>query len=196
MAVTSKHGDVIGGWSVDSTELHVGFARLLYPFFAGVLLMRLGKRIHVGGAFTWCSLLLLAILAFPRVGGSQHLWLNGLFDSFCILFLFPVVVAMGAGGSVIGKVETKTCKFLGEISYPLYITHYPLIYIFTAWTAKQKYPVAAGFAWGAALLLLAVSVAYACLKLYDEPVRTWLGARFLVRGGKLNRPVRVSEAAQ
>ncbi len=196
MAVTSKHGDVIGGWSLDPTELHVGFARLLYPFFAGVLLMRLGKRIHVEGAFAWCSLLLLAILAFPRVGGSLHLWVNGLFDSFSILILFPMVVAMGAGGRVTGKVETKAWKYLAEISYPLYITHYPLIYINTTWTAKQKFPVAAGFGWGAALLLVAVSVAYACLKLYDEPVRTWLGARFLVRGGKLSRAVRVSEAAR
>lgn len=179
MAVTSKYGDVIGGWAVDPTQLHIGFARLLYPFFAGVLLMRLGKRIHVPHAFGACSLLLLAILAFPRVGGSAHLWANGIYDSFCIVFLFPVVVAMGAGGRVTGRFETRLCRFLGEISYPIYITHYPLIYIYTAWTARRHYPVAAGFGWGALLLLAAISVAYACLKLYDEPVRAWLGARFL-----------------
>src|SRR6201999_64854 len=28
-------GDVIGGWSLDQTQLHIGFARLLYPFFSG-----------------------------------------------------------------------------------------------------------------------------------------------------------------
>ncbi len=196
MAVASVHGDVIGGWSVDATQLHIGFARLLYPFFAGVLLMRLGKRIHVPHAFGVCSLLLLAILAFPRVGGSTHLWANGIYDSFCILFLFPLVVAMGAGGRVTGRVETKLCRFLGGISYPIYITHYPLIYIYTAWTARRHYPVAAGFGWGALLLVAAVAIAYGCLKLYDEPLRAWLGARYLTRSAKVSRPVRVSEAAR
>ena len=62
-------------------ELHVGFARLLYPFFAGILLMRLGKRIHIPAAFAWSSLLLAAVLCFPRVGGAHHLWANGLYDS-------------------------------------------------------------------------------------------------------------------
>ena len=47
LAMASPHGDVIGGWSIDRKQLHIGFARLLYPFFAGVLLMRTGKRIHV-----------------------------------------------------------------------------------------------------------------------------------------------------
>lgn len=195
MAMTSKTGDVIGGWAVDPTELHVGFARLLYPFFAGVLLMRLGKRIRIPRAFGACSLLLLAVLVMPRVGGSAHLWANGMYDAFSILFLFPIVVAMGAGGQVTGRIETKLCRFLGEISYPIYITHYPLIYIYTAWTARRHYPAAAGFGWGALLLVAAVAVAYACLKLYDEPVRAWLGARYLTRGAKLN-PVRMSQAAR
>ncbi len=190
MAVTSRHGDVIGGWAVDASELHVGFARLLYPFFAGVLLMRLGWRIHVRGAFAVCSLLLLAILAFPRVGGPHHLWANGIYDSFCILVLFPVVVAIGAGHRGMGKRTTRLCKFLGDISYPLYITHYPLIYIYTAWTVQNKIPPATGAAWGVALLLTAITIAYACLKLYDEPVRAWLGRRFLTRSaaGSAGRP--------
>ena len=181
LAVTSKHGDVIGGWSVDATQLHVGFARLLYPFFAGVLLMRLGWRIRVQGAFAMCSVLLVAILAFPRVGGPQHLWVNGLYDSFAILVLFPVIVAMGAGDRVTGDVSTRLCKFLGAISYPLYITHYPLIYIYTAWAVENKVSAGAGAVWGAVLLVTAIAVAYGCLKLYDEPVRGWLGRRFLLR---------------
>src|ERR1700712_5694113 len=67
LAVFGPHGDVIGGWAVDRTQLHIGFARMLYPFFAGILLMRLGKRIHVKSAFTVCSLLLVILFAIPRI---------------------------------------------------------------------------------------------------------------------------------
>jgi hypothetical protein len=33
--------------------------------------------------------------------------------------------------------------------------------------------------WGVLLWFAAVSIGYACLKLYDEPVRAWLTRRFL-----------------
>ena len=174
-------GDVIGGWSLDKTQLHIGFARLLYPFFAGMLLMRLGKRIHVPHAFLVCSLLLLAALATPRIGTPQTLWANGLYECFCILILFPVIVAMGAGAGHHGDRSTRLSKLLGEISYPLYITHYPLIYLYTAWVARDHVPAARGAIFGALLVLTAVLVAYASLKLYDEPVRAALARRFLRR---------------
>ena len=171
---------MIGGWAVDRPQLHIGFARLLYPFLAGMLLMRVGKRIHVKGAFGICSVLLVVLFALPRFGGP-HLWVNGLYEFFCIVVMFPVIVAMGAGDRVTGRLETKLCKFFGDISYPLYITHYPLVYWYTAWVTRDKVPAAMGAVFGILLLGVALTVAYACLKLYDEPVRAWLGRRFLRR---------------
>ena len=179
--VLGPRGDVIGGWAVNQKQLHIGFARLMYPFFAGVLLMRLGWRIHVKGAFPLCSLLLIAVFSIPRIGGPEHLWWNGVYESVCILVVFPVIVAMGAGDRVDGWFSTKLCRFFGEISYPLYITHYPLIYLYTAWVTRDKVPAARGAVWGVMLLVVAVTVAYVCLKVYDEPVREWLGRRFLGR---------------
>ncbi len=181
LLVWGPRGDVIGGWAVDKTQLHIGFARLLYPFLAGMLLMRVGKRIQMKGAFGLCSLMLVVLFALPRFGGTAHLWVNGLYEFFCIAVMFPVIVAMGAGGRVTGVMETKLCKFAGDISYPLYITHYPLIYWYTAWVSRDKVPAATGAWVGALLLLAALAIAYACLKLYDEPVRTWLGRRFLAK---------------
>ena len=172
-------GDVVGGWAVDRVQLHVGFARMLYPFFAGMLLMRVGKRIHIKGTFVVCSVLLIAILSFPRVGGPQDVWKNGLYESFCIIVLFPLIVAMGAGDQVTGRFSARVCKFFGEISYPLYITHYPLIYIYTAWVTKNKIPSAEGAVVGVLLFITSITIAYACLKLYDEPVRAWLTRRFV-----------------
>jgi len=180
LAVTAPHGDVIGGWSIDTVQLHVGFARLLYPFFAGVLLMRTGKRIHLRGGFAICSLLVIATLCMPRIGGP--LWMNGLYEAFCIIVVFPIIVAIGAGERISGGLQTRLSKLLGDISYPLYITHYPLIYVYTAWVVRDKVPVRQGALVGILLFLTSVTIAYACLKLYDEPVRAWLSRRFLAKG--------------
>lgn len=174
-------GDVIGGWAVDAKQLHIGFARMLYPFFGGLLLMRLGKRIHIRHAFPVCSLLLIVSFCLPRFGGPAHLWVNGLYESFCILLLFPLIVAIGAGDRVTSPATTRACKFLGDLSYPLYITHYPLIYVYTAYVITRKTPALQGALWGALLLLTAITIAYASLKLYDEPIRRWLQRRFLPR---------------
>jgi peptidoglycan/LPS O-acetylase OafA/YrhL len=179
LAVTSPQGDVIGGWSIDTVQLHIGFARLLYPFFAGVLLMRTGKRIHLRGGFAICSLLVIAALCMPRIGGP--LWMNGLYEAFCIIVVFPIIVATGAGERISGGLQTKVSKLLGEISYPLYITHYPLIYVYTAWVVRDKVPVRQGTLVGILLFITSVTIAYACLKLYDEPVRGWLSRRFLAK---------------
>ncbi len=179
--LTGTQGDVIGGWAIDNIQLRIGFTRMLYPFFAGVLLSRIGKLIHLKGAFWICSAMIIFIFSVPRIGGSEHLWMNGLYESFCIILLFPLIVSIGAGGTINGKYSIKACKFLGDISYPIYITHYPLIYTYVAWVTNNKVPIEKGIFMGLLLFFTSIVVAYACLKLYDEPVRKWLQQRFLLK---------------
>lgn len=179
--LTGPQGDLIGGWSVDGTQMGIGFTRLLYPFFAGVLLCRIGKLIHVNGAFWVCTLLIALALGLPRFGGPEHLWMNGLYEAFVVIIIFPLIVAIGAGGNIKNKKSVRVCKFLGDISYPIYITHYPLIYIYTAWVVDNKIPMEKALPFGALLLITAITLAYACLKLYDEPVRNWLKNKFLLK---------------
>jgi peptidoglycan/LPS O-acetylase OafA/YrhL len=187
VAVWGERGDVIGGWALNGAQLHVGFARLLFPFFAGVLLCRMGKLIRIKWAFGVCSLMLLIVFWIPRLGNGEHLWMNGLYESFCIIIVFPLIVAIGAGGHITNARAMRFCKWLGNISYPLYITHYPLIYCFWAWVYNKKIPAAAGMpgvpsgvGWLGTFILfvVAVSIAQVCLKFYDEPVRAWLKARW------------------
>jgi len=194
LAVWGPRGDVVGGWTVDGEQLHIGFARMRYPFLAGMLLMRTGKRIRSNHAFVVCSVVLIAILSFPRLGGPERLWMNGLYESFCIVVLFPVLVAMGAGPGVIGKVSSRLCQVLGDISYPLYITHYPLIYVYTAWVTRDKIPASYGAPVGVLLLFTSIAIAYACLKFYDEPVREWLTRRFLAKP-RIDQKLPVQQAA-
>jgi peptidoglycan/LPS O-acetylase OafA/YrhL len=149
----------------------------MYPFFAGLLLFRLGKLIQVKNAFLWCSLLIVVLLSVPRIGGENQFWMNGLYESLTIIFFFPLVVFLGASGEVNGKWAKRVCTFFGDISYPIYITHYPIIYIYTAWAVDNKLPFSEAFPVSIATILACVALGYACLKWYDEPIRKWLGKR-------------------
>ncbi len=179
LAVTGPNGDIIGGWSLEPTQLHIGFSRLLFPFFGGLLLHRIVKLTAIKNSFFWASLLTVIVLAMPRIGGSEHLWMNGLYDSLSIIIIFPLIVFLGASGEVTGKYSTKICKFLGDISYPIYITHYPLIYIYTGWVANNKPSFQEALPFALLTFTGAILLAYTCLKLYDEPVRLRLKQKML-----------------
>jgi peptidoglycan/LPS O-acetylase OafA/YrhL len=178
-AVFSNTGDVIGGWSITGPQLRIGFTRLLFPFFAGLLLSRTIKTTSIPNAFLWCSILLILFLSIPRIGGETHRWANGLYEAAVIILIFPLIVYMGASGRLTSKFSTRLCTFCGEISYPLYITHYPLIYTYTAWVSNHRnVPFTQALPYIVLTVGASVLVAYACLKLYDEPVRRWLQKRW------------------
>jgi peptidoglycan/LPS O-acetylase OafA/YrhL len=181
-AVTNVQGDVIGGWSITPQQLRIGFTRLLFPFFAGLLLSRTIKTTNINHAFLWCSILLFIFLAIPRIGGETHRWWNGLYEASVIILVFPLIVYMGASGKLTNKISTRICTFFGDISYPLYITHYPLIYTYTAWLSNHRQASVAQFLPRILLTIGgAVVIAYGSLKLYDEPVRRWLQKRQTTR---------------
>ena len=50
----------------------------------------------------------------------NQLWMNGLYEAFVILACFPLIVALGAGSKVTDARGQAVCRFLGDISYPLY----------------------------------------------------------------------------
>jgi peptidoglycan/LPS O-acetylase OafA/YrhL len=181
LAVFGDRGDLIGGWSLDATQLHIGFARLLFPFFAGILLCRLGARIQMKSAFGVASLLLIVALTLPRFGGTDHHWMNGIYDALCVIFVFPIVVAVGAGEKRVEGLSIRVARFFGDLSFPLYITHYPLIYIYTGWVVRSHPTGAQGIVPALLVAVAAIAIAYASLKLYDEPLRRWLSKKFLQR---------------
>lgn len=174
LTVFGGEGHVIGGWSLNATQLHIGFTRLMYPFFAGLLLFRITKPTQLNNAFLWSALLLLLVLAFPRLGGTTQVWKNGLYESLVIILVFPLVIYIGASGKALTGTTHKIAKFLGDLSYPLYITHYPFIYIYTGWVSSHKVSLQDGLPYAMVTFVVSVAVGYACLKWYDEPIRRWL----------------------
>jgi peptidoglycan/LPS O-acetylase OafA/YrhL len=179
VALRGERRDLIGGWSLDAAGIKVGLARLCYPFIAGMWLMRSGLRLRSRHAFPLCGGLLVVALSVPRLGGTPHHIANGLYDALCVLLLFPLIVALGAGEKRAGGWSLRVARVLGDLSFPLYITHYPLIYVYTAWVVDQRVPPRIGAPVGVALVIVAVVIARLSLTFYDVPVRRWLARRWL-----------------
>lgn len=167
---------VNGGWSLTSQELYVGAVRLMFPFLAGMLLSRVGKYITLRGGFVWCSIIVVVMMLMPQFEGLT----NGLYETFVILLLIPVIIAIGAGSKIKSHRLNSVCRFLGDISYPLYITHLPFIYMQLAWMSNHPdASLGATIMLAVSVFVVSVGVAYASLKLYDLPLREWLTRRWL-----------------
>ena len=174
----SGFGHLGVGWTMADYNLIGGFLRLLFSFSAGLLMSRVFRPVRIRGVFWICSLAVIVLLSMPYIGNGDSPWMNGLYDAVCVILIFPVLVYLGASGMTTDKITTGMCKWLGDISYPLYIVHYPFMYLFYAYVWKngltfvQTWPLTLVVFFGNILL------AYLCLKLYDEPVRRFLTKRF------------------
>lgn len=186
-AVSNVSGyDALGvGWTLDTVNFFGGFLRMMFPFTMGMLISRYFKPVRVRGIF-WISIaMLFALFSLPFIPadslpGVSGISLNSLFELLATAIVFPVIVWLAASGATTDTVSTRLCKFLGDISYPLYIVHYPVMYLFYAWLIENKL-YTLGETWPVVIMVLAIniSLAYACLKLYDEPVRRWLTKRWV-----------------
>lgn len=176
----SKYGNIGVGWTLDSVNFAGGLLRMLFPFSLGLLLLRNFKPVQLKGAFWICTILLIALFSVPYLEGGESFCVNGVYEAFCVIIAFPILVWLGASGSTTDGKSTLICKFLGDISYPVYMIHYPLMYLFYAWLIKNEL-YTLGETWQAALGVYALSLvlAYLCLKFYDKPIRKYLAKRFL-----------------
>jgi peptidoglycan/LPS O-acetylase OafA/YrhL len=161
---------VQGGWSWASWWLAP--IRVTFSFSAGLLLCRQGLRLHLRlpATYLWLSLLLLLIFAAPA---SR---INGLYEASCIIVVFPLIVAVGVGAGSAGRLN-GLCRFLGNLSYPLYLVHFPFVQIFAHWLAVAHPSPTNIMVVACALSLFFVALAWAALRWYDEPIRAWLGTR-------------------
>lgn len=178
-AIRGPYGDICVGYSLTGDNVLGGTLRLLFSFSAGLLMSRVFRPAKkINGAFWIGGLAIVVLSAIPRIGGTEHYWMNGLYDTLCFVVAFPLIVYIGASGEIKGKFANKLCKFLGDISYPLYMVHYPFIYLYYAWVKNENLTFAQSLPGAAALFIGSIILAYLSLKLYDEPVRRFLTKRF------------------
>lgn len=152
--------------------------RLAYPFLAGLILYRLGDhlpRLRLG--FLPLSLILLLLFAapvLPEVGGVK--W-NGAYQAVCVLILFPLVLIAGRHSA--GNATTlRLCKVAGRLSYPLYITHYPFVYIYMNWVATGPGSSGKTALVAVSVYLFTLIFAAGAWRFWDRPIRARLSGRF------------------
>ncbi|RYY20196.1 MAG: acyltransferase, partial [Sphingobacteriaceae bacterium] len=98
---------------------------------------------------------------------------NGLTEPLVVLFYFPLLIALGAGATITPELK-NSCTFSGKISYPLYMTHYAVLWIFgNYYTAYKPGTMQLTFIILSGLILL-VGVAFLVMTMYDIPVRRYL----------------------
>ncbi len=171
LLLTALHFGNLGvGWAWDN--FWAAFVRLIYPFFAGLLLYRLNLRVRMPHPYLWLSLLLIAVFTAPSMGR-----LDGLFEALCVIFVFPVTICLGAGISQLNGWSGKVSRLTGRLSYPLYIIHYPAIYVFAHWYWHTHPATSRVWLVAASSYVGMVLVAWLLLKYYDEPLRAWLTLR-------------------
>ena len=169
--LTSENGTVGCGWFFTWDHFWKGSIRVLFPFLTGLFLFRLGKTIPMKHAMVFTSLALLVAMPMPRIGPAGMPWMNGLYECGILFILLPLVVLVGAGSRSMTRSGERACDFLGELSYPLYLVHYPVHYVFYGWLSDRqppwslKAPVAVG------VYVSSILLGYLVMRFVDKPIR-------------------------
>ncbi|UCS91830.1 acyltransferase [Echinicola marina] len=157
------------GWGGDN--FWGGGARILFSFLAGMLVYRNNWIIKSRLGFGVLSVLLMAALLFPYEAS-----INWITESVIVIFYFPFLVALGAGATLKPS-HQKICVLSGEISYPLYMVHYPFIWLFYSyWEAysPDMNELILITCFGTVLL---IGLAYVVMEYMDKPIRRYLKDR-------------------
>lgn len=130
--VGGKHGlSIAGGWSSTLPHFHNGLARLCFPLVFGLLLARLKWRIVLPPkvAAVGVGLVFVGLLFTPMTWFAGHDLGHRLFECAVIFALLPALVLIGVGHApvVAESPIARGVVYLAELSYPLYMSHYPLI---------------------------------------------------------------------
>ncbi|MFC0518923.1 acyltransferase family protein [Mucilaginibacter angelicae] len=163
--VAGHSGNLMGGWS--GGTFWDGGVRIAYSFTAGLLVFRYKLIIKNKLGFIGISVLLM--LAFLTPFSSWN-WLT---EPFIVIIYFPLLVSLGAG-AVLNDGLRKICVFSGNISYPLYMTHYAVMWIFgNYYTANKPDTIHLTYIIIGGLIVLII-FAYLVMIGYDIPLRRYL----------------------
>jgi peptidoglycan/LPS O-acetylase OafA/YrhL len=189
--VALAHGrvglDLMGGWA--TTNFINGVPRAFYGFALGVALYfladgRLFARLQaaLAGRDVTMYLLFAALILIFAAPAFSHF--EGLYYLIMIAGPVPLLVFIGAAAPCRSPLNSKVAGFLGDLSYPLYCLHFPIMRAVQL-AASKGYDFA-GLPPYVVTSLVSVLAAIIVARLYDEPLRAWLTRR-LARTGAAPR---------
>lgn len=145
-----------------------GAVRFLFSFTAGLLLRRLASphaaRSRIG---LWTFLPLLLLLICPAAP-QDHIS-----DAIIVMLAFPVLLTV-ASRAPASLWFDPVWHWLGEISFPIYVVHYPIVVAVSVLSLKLHLNSVLATLLSVFLLVVITLFAWLVLKLYDEPVRARL----------------------
>lgn len=151
-------GPVNLGWTPETYVY--GWARVTFGFVAGLLIYKLRARnfalpLSGGLVFALTSTALFASFYFA----------GGVLNTFYTLVLYPyLVLAMSYYNT-----DSKAMNWLGEISYPLYVIHFPILLLFSG--ARQVFGGIQDWVYALLAVCGAVVVSQVVSVVYDKPIR-------------------------
>lgn len=171
LVIVEKHFHSLNvGMSPDS--LLAGIPRVLFSFFAGVLIARLHGKYRA--PYTVPSIVCLAAAAFLLCLPLKGRMGEG-YELVCVFALLPTLVYFGASAR---ESFSRASLYLGDLSYAVYTIHFPVLIAFAALAPHIFHTHArlsqAMFVGSIALVALSAAVA-------DERFRRTAYSRFFKR---------------
>jgi len=125
--VLYRNGSLNFGYN--ARDIVPGLCRVAYFFSAGILIWKLfcarGLQRYsnlIGAQFVpWIVLVIVALILIA----SPHGTMQAIFDFVCVTALFPALILVAMIFNP-GKASAPIFKFLGLVSYPVYVLHVPL----------------------------------------------------------------------
>jgi len=155
--------------------------RLYFPFVTGLWLYRLRDRLpRFRLGWLPLSVIMTAAMLIPIIPESGGVKWNGLYEVLCVILLFPAIIIAGQHSNA-GRGMLGLCKASGRISYPLYITHFPILYVWMNYVANCHPTSRQLLAYGLATIPVTLLVAWAALVFWDEPIRSRLRSAMRAR---------------
>lgn len=179
--VIFNYGGAGAGWRYE--DFLGGFPRVMFSFFAGVLIYRIWATRPVPAMPAWAAFAaLLAALCMPATG----VW-EAPYQVFATMIAFPLIVLFGAGAAVHGAWERIMLR-LGALSYGFYLLHAPLYEFMAAAAGKLGFaPERLDVLMYAAVVGVALTLTVLLERRYEAPFRRWL-SRMLPRATPVLRP--------
>jgi len=150
-----------------------GFLRVVFSFFFGVAIFRFSISFEPFRLPSGLIILGLGCLLFEPFGSEY--WA---YDIFCIGLAFPLIVIFGAG-TELKAFPVRIMALFGNVSYPFYIIHQPIIRIVHGLMFKLGHVTVPPIIGAMIALVIAAMTSYGFLSFYDEPTRAVLTRLFM-----------------
>jgi peptidoglycan/LPS O-acetylase OafA/YrhL len=162
------------GWTYTGFVAAIG--RATFGFLTGDLIWRFRSKVHLPPIAGWLlTALLISMLCLP----TCPWWVEVL----VVLLILPSLVYLAAS---VSTSELPVYRWLGDVSYPLYATHEPIVLAiasYAAWHSFAKVGLSSYL-----FCIPIVAFAYVAGKFYDAPIRSWLAKMAAQHGRNMQTP--------